>query len=84
MRQGDLINQPASLGVTNVCAWQTMMVSYLCAWLGVKLLVLNVHGGTVESDILGITDTFAVRISGVTQVSLHLLKQCCMLARRQR
>ena len=42
-----------------------MMVSYLCAWLGVKLLVLNVHGGTVESDILGITDTFAVRISGV-------------------
>ena len=26
-------------------------VRYLCAWLGVELVTLNVHGGTTESDI---------------------------------
>ncbi|CAE8647524.1 unnamed protein product [Polarella glacialis] len=30
---------------------KTELVRYLCAWLGVKLLTLNVHGGTTEADI---------------------------------
>jgi len=33
---------------------KTELVRYLCAWLGVKLLVLNVHGGTTEEDVLGV------------------------------
>lgn len=35
---------------------KTMLISYVCAWLGVELLVLDVHGGTTESDIIGIFD----------------------------
>ena len=30
---------------------KTELVKYLCAWLGVRLLILNVHGGTTEGDI---------------------------------
>ena len=30
---------------------KTELVKYLCAWLGVELLILNVHGGTTEADI---------------------------------
>jgi len=33
---------------------KTELVKYLCAWLGVKLLVLNVHGGTTEEDVRAI------------------------------
>eukprot|EP00439_Symbiodinium_sp_Y106_P069743 s1411_g12.t1 len=30
---------------------KTELVRYLCAWLGVQLVTLNVHGGTTENDI---------------------------------
>ncbi|CAE7456062.1 RNF213, partial [Symbiodinium sp. CCMP2456] len=30
---------------------KTELVRYLCAWLGVELVTLNVHGGTTEDDI---------------------------------
>lgn len=30
---------------------KTMLISFLCKWLGVLLLSLDVHGGTVEADI---------------------------------
>eukprot|EP00004_Rigifila_ramosa_P001109 TRINITY_DN1107_c0_g1_i3.p1 TRINITY_DN1107_c0_g1~~TRINITY_DN1107_c0_g1_i3.p1 ORF type:complete len:6204 (+),score=1430.96 TRINITY_DN1107_c0_g1_i3:1580-18613(+) len=33
---------------------KTMLIRYLCAWLNVKLLVLDVHGGTTVADILNI------------------------------
>ena len=33
---------------------KTALLKYLCLWLGVELLVLDVHGGTTEEDILGI------------------------------
>ena len=31
---------------------KTHVLNYLTAWLGVQLLVLDVHGGTSEGDIL--------------------------------
>eukprot|EP00339_Tiarina_fusa_P012556 CAMPEP_0117006680 /NCGR_PEP_ID=MMETSP0472-20121206/6824_1 /TAXON_ID=693140 ORGANISM="Tiarina fusus, Strain LIS" /NCGR_SAMPLE_ID=MMETSP0472 /ASSEMBLY_ACC=CAM_ASM_000603 /LENGTH=1949 /DNA_ID=CAMNT_0004708219 /DNA_START=485 /DNA_END=6331 /DNA_ORIENTATION=+ len=33
---------------------KTMLIKYLCAWMGVTLLILDVHGGTSEEDIVGI------------------------------
>ena len=33
---------------------KTMLIQFLCAWLRVKLLILNVHGGTTERDIVDI------------------------------
>jgi hypothetical protein len=33
---------------------KTMLIKYLCKWLGVTLLTLDVHGGTTEADILKI------------------------------
>ena len=31
---------------------KTMLIKYLCAWMGVKLIILDVHGGTTVDDIL--------------------------------
>lgn len=31
-----------------------MLLRFLCAWLNVKLLCLDVHGGTTEADIIDI------------------------------
>ena len=31
---------------------KTMLITYLCAWMGVELIVLDVHGGTTEYDII--------------------------------
>ena len=33
---------------------KTMLVKYLCSWMSVKLLILDVHGGTSEDDIIRI------------------------------
>lgn len=33
---------------------KTMLLAYLCAWLGFKLITLDVHGGTTEQDIIDI------------------------------
>ena len=33
---------------------KTMLIKYLCAWMGVKLFILDVHGGTTEQDIFNI------------------------------
>ena len=33
---------------------KTMLVKYLCEWMDVKLLILDVHGGTSENDIISI------------------------------
>eukprot|EP01062_Namystynia_karyoxenos_P054291 TRINITY_DN4457_c1_g1_i1.p1 TRINITY_DN4457_c1_g1~~TRINITY_DN4457_c1_g1_i1.p1 ORF type:complete len:3111 (+),score=983.00 TRINITY_DN4457_c1_g1_i1:397-9729(+) len=33
---------------------KTHMLRYVCAWLGAPLVVLDVHGGTTEEDILGV------------------------------
>ena len=33
---------------------KTALLKYLCAWLGVELIVLDVHGGTTPEDIVGI------------------------------
>ena len=33
---------------------KTYLITYVCAWLRVHLLTLDVHGGTTEADILGI------------------------------
>ena len=35
---------------------KTMLITYLCAWMGIKLFVLDVHGGTTERDIIQIFD----------------------------
>lgn len=35
---------------------KTMLISFLCKWLNVRLLSLDVHGGTSEADIVA---TFA-------------------------
>jgi hypothetical protein len=35
---------------------KTMLLSFLCQWLNIKLLCLDVHGGTTEQDIIGIFD----------------------------
>lgn len=31
---------------------KTMLLSFLCRWLGVRLISLDVHGGTTERDII--------------------------------
>ena len=33
---------------------KTETIRYMCAWLKVKLLILDVHGGTTEADLVGI------------------------------
>jgi MoxR-like ATPase len=33
---------------------KTMLLRFLCAWLDVPLMCLDVHGGTTEEDILNI------------------------------
>ena len=33
---------------------KTMLIRYLCAWLGIKLFILDVNGGTTEDDIINI------------------------------
>jgi hypothetical protein len=38
---------------------KTMLLSFLCKWLGIRLLCLDVHGGTSEKDIIGIFDQAA-------------------------
>jgi hypothetical protein len=35
---------------------KTMLLSFLCKWLGVTLLSLDVHGGTTENEIIEIFD----------------------------
>lgn len=35
---------------------KTMLISFLCKWLGVKLLTLDVHGGTEEKEIIAVFD----------------------------
>jgi replication-associated recombination protein RarA len=30
---------------------KTALLNYLCAWLGIDLEVLDVHGGTTEKDL---------------------------------
>lgn len=31
-----------------------MLISYLCKWLGVRLITLDIHGGTTENDIVAV------------------------------
>ena len=38
---------------------KTYLLSYLCAWLGVTLLTLDVHGGTSEDEIIDVFDRAA-------------------------
>jgi len=33
---------------------KTMLLSFLCKWMGVKLLSLDVHGGTTEQDLIDV------------------------------
>ena len=33
---------------------KTMLLSFLCKWMGVKLLSLDVHGGTSEQDLIDV------------------------------
>ena len=35
---------------------KTYILSYLCAWLGIKLRILDVHGGTSENDLISAFD----------------------------
>ena len=35
---------------------KTALLKYLCGWLGVELIVLDVHGGTTPEDIVAIFD----------------------------
>lgn len=40
-----------------------MLLRFLCAWLDVKLLCLDVHGGTSEEDIVNIFREAADQLS---------------------
>lgn len=33
---------------------KTMLISYLTKWLGVRLITLDIHGGTTEEDVLAV------------------------------
>jgi MoxR-like ATPase len=35
---------------------KTMLISFLCKWLGVTLLTLDVHGGTQEHEVVAVFD----------------------------
>eukprot|EP01052_Picozoa_sp_SAG31_P009053 SAG31_NODE_468_length_15250_cov_5.304138_7_plen_195_part_00 len=45
---------------------KTYLINYVCAWLGVDLITLDVHGGTTESDIL---KTFAAAEMKLTETA---------------
>ena len=36
---------------------KTALLSFLCSWLQVELIALDVHGGTTEEDILGVFES---------------------------
>ena len=42
---------------------KTYLINYVCAWLGVELVTLDVHGGTQESDILEIFSLAETKLS---------------------
>jgi hypothetical protein len=49
---------------------------YLCAWLSVKLLVLDINGGTTEADILRTFDTAHAHLQ---QGMMRVTRRCvCM------
>ena len=43
---------------------KTALLNYLCAWLEVDFLVLNVHGGTTQQDILNIFEKATKMVGG--------------------
>ena len=43
---------------------KTSLVKFLCRWLGAALVVLDVHGGTREADVLGAFAEAEARVAG--------------------
>jgi hypothetical protein len=56
------------------CFLQTMLISYLCSWLRAHLIILDIHGGTSEEDILAIFNsaTSYLNESGEPEVYVFL------------
>ena len=49
---------------------KTHLIRYLCAWLRAELLILDVHGGTSEQDIVRVFAAAEGRVTeGAGQVS---------------
>ena len=57
------INLTSSLPFSLRCG-KTALLNYLCAWLEVDFLVLNVHGGTTQQDILDIFEKATRMVTG--------------------
>lgn len=53
---------------------KTMLLSYLCGWLGVTLLSLDVHGGTSEEEIIAIFDQAAAVLEASEEISVTASK----------
>lgn len=51
---------------------KTMLINYMCAWLGVDLLTLDCHGGTHESDILQILNQAEAKFDDTTRTTKHV------------
>ena len=52
---------------------KTMLISYLCLWLGVRLISLDIHGGTTEADIIAVFQVATEYLStGQTEVYVFL------------
>lgn len=64
-----------------------MLLRFLCAWLDVKLLCLDVHGGTTEADIINIFSeasdvlTTSGEIGGSLYIFLDEINTCSHMVR---
>lgn len=45
---------------------KTMLITYLTKWLGVRLITLDIHGGTTESDIVAVFAEAAAHLNAVS------------------
>lgn len=46
-----------------------MLIRYLCAWMGIKLFILDVNGGTTEDDIINIFITASTYLENQQRVA---------------
>lgn len=47
-----------------------MLISYLTKWLGVRLITLDIHGGTTEDDIISVFTSATAHLGGIQTPNL--------------
>ena len=55
---------------------KTFLITYLCAWLGIELVTLDVHGGTTEAEIVACFERAEAMLRGGTREVFVFLDEC--------